>query len=136
MDKLTTKQRGDAGEYYALSQFIFNGLPAAKMPDNWPNYDLAVEIERKLVRVSIKTRVKPNGDFGTEHCKFSGVDEFDFIAFIFKSEEGIECWVLPKKLAENVGKTERSSDENYRRISYKQLATLPMKYKNNWLLEE
>ena len=40
MEKLTTKQRGDAAEHYVISMLGFNGIPAAKMPDNWPGYDL------------------------------------------------------------------------------------------------
>jgi hypothetical protein len=39
----STKLLGDAGEHYALSQFSFSGKYAAKMPDNWEGYDLAVE---------------------------------------------------------------------------------------------
>jgi len=34
---------GDTGEHYAQSQFSFAGKYAAKMPDNWKGYDLAVE---------------------------------------------------------------------------------------------
>jgi hypothetical protein len=40
MEKLTTKQRGDAAEHYVISMLGFNNIPAAKMPDNWPGYDL------------------------------------------------------------------------------------------------
>ena len=54
-ERPSSKLLGDAGEHYALSQFSFAGKYAAKMPDNWEAYDLAVQTGG-LVRVSVKTR--------------------------------------------------------------------------------
>jgi hypothetical protein len=54
--RITTKMLGDAGEHFALSQFTFAGKPAAKMPDGWFGYDLAVETGSGLARISVKTR--------------------------------------------------------------------------------
>ena len=59
--RISTKLLGDAGEHYALSQFSFAGNYAAKMPDNWEGYDLAVETGAGLVRVSVKTRSESVG---------------------------------------------------------------------------
>ena len=56
----SSKLLGDAGEHYALSQFSFAEKYAAKMPDNWEAYDLAVETGG-LVRVSVKTRSESEG---------------------------------------------------------------------------
>ena len=56
----SSKLLGDAGEHYALIQFSFAGKYAAKMPDNWEGYDLAVETGG-LVRVSVKTRSESEG---------------------------------------------------------------------------
>lgn len=44
MEKLTTKQRGDAAEHYVISMLGFNNIPASKMPDNWPGYDLVAQL--------------------------------------------------------------------------------------------
>lgn len=134
MSKLTTKHLGDAGEYYALSQFIFWELAASKMPDNWPNYDLVVELNDDLKKISVKTRATSKDKFSTEHCKFSNNDIFDFLVCIFKARENIWSWVLPRDVAMELGKVANSSDINYRRISFKQLSALGL-YQNNWVLE-
>jgi hypothetical protein len=49
MEKLTTKQRGDAAEHYVISMLGFNGGPAAKMPDNWPGYDLVAQLPGDVI---------------------------------------------------------------------------------------
>jgi hypothetical protein len=53
MMKLTTKQFGDACEYAVLAELSFAGLPATKMPDGWPGYDLMVG-GRTDSRISVK----------------------------------------------------------------------------------
>jgi len=134
MSKLTTKHLGDAGEYYALSQFIFWGLAATKMPDNWPSYDLVVDLNDDLKKVSVKTRITSKDNFSTEHFKFSKNDTFDFLVGIFKARENIWSWVLPRDVAMELGKVANGSDINYRRISFKQLNEFGL-YQNNWELE-
>ncbi len=104
------------------------------MPDNWPGYDLAIESKGVLLKISIKTRVSAAKEFRTEHCKFKESDNFDYIVFIFKSNTITECWVIPKTAAVAAGKSERSSNENYRRISYQQLCQDFSAYKENWTL--
>jgi len=134
MRKLKTKQLGDGGEYYALSQFIFTGRAAAKMPDNWPGYDIAVDLNGELKKVSVKTRITPKELFSTEHCKFSDDDRFDFLVCIFKSSKEIHSWTVPAEVAKEKGKVFNSSNKNYRRLSFKQLNEMEM-YKNNWSLK-
>jgi hypothetical protein len=53
---LTRKQFGDAGEFYVLSELSFAGIPAQKMPDNWPGYDLIAQPVGCLPqRINVKT---------------------------------------------------------------------------------
>lgn len=59
--RISTKLLGDAGKHYALSRFSLTGIYAAKMPDHWEGYDLAVETGGGLVRVSVKTRIESVG---------------------------------------------------------------------------
>jgi len=134
MSKLTKKQLGDAGEYYALSQFIFTGRAAAKMPDNWPEYDLAVDLNGELKKVSVKTRFTSKQSFSTEHCKFSNNDMFDFLVCIFKSSKAIRSWIIPADVAKIKGQVSNSSNEDYRRISFKQLNEMEA-YEDNWSLQ-
>jgi len=135
MSKLTTKQLGDAGEYYALSQFIFTGRAAAKMPDNWPGYDLAVYLNGELKKVSVKARITPKKSFITERCKFSDDDRFDFLVCIFKSSKEIHSWIVPADVAKKKGQVSNSSNEAYRRLSFKQLNEMEV-YEDNWSLRD
>jgi len=138
MSTFTTKHLGDAGEYFALSQFSFEGLPSAKMPDNWPEYDLAIGTKEKLKTVSVKTRLTSNGSFNTEHCKFNAKDNFDFIACIFViSREDIRSWIIPGSIAKNKEFAPKSKNQDYRRLSFKQLENEPgLKiYEDNWTLK-
>jgi len=134
MSKLTKKQLGDAGEYYALSQFIFAGRAAAKMPDNWPEYDLAVDLNGELKKVSVKTRTTSKESFNTEHCKFSTNDTFDFLVCIFKSNEIVRSWIVPALKAKMEGQIKNSSHEDYCRLSFEQLKEMK-EHEDNWSLE-
>ena len=138
MSTFTKKHLGDAGEYYALSQFSFSGLPSTKMPDNWPEYDLIVDVNGAPKKISVKTRSNNKGKFTTEHCKFSADDNFDFIACIFiVSREEIRCWIIPEGIANKHGDRNNKNNPSYRHISYKQLTEEEelKKYEKNWSLE-
>jgi len=138
MNTFTTKHLGDAGEYFVLSQFSFTGLPSAKMPDNWPEYDLVVDVNGELKKVSVKTRSKTNGSFETEHCKFSKKDKFDFLVCIFiKSRKEVRSWIIPEAVATKDKFAPKSKDPDYRRLSYKQLTEEGdlKKYEDNWSLK-
>ena len=97
----STKLLGDAGEHYALSQFSFAGKYAAKMPDNWQGYDLAVETGSGLVRVSVKTRsesadMRCSPLFHWNHRRCC-----DWIVFVFKPKQGpFRSWIIPAMLAD------------------------------------
>ena len=63
MQKLTTKQRGDAAEHYVISMLGFNSIPAAKMPDNWPGYDLVAQRPNgaRAESAQVVSRVRSSG---------------------------------------------------------------------------
>jgi Holliday junction resolvase-like predicted endonuclease len=133
-----TKLLGDAGEHYALSQFSFAGKFAAKMPDNWQDYDLAVETGKGLVRVSVKTRSEGQGWKTSSWFSFDDRKECDWIALIFKPKQGpIRSWVLPFDVAKknaNVPGPNRK-DPWMREISWSKLNKLPLQnYEGNWTL--
>src|SRR6266487_3226648 len=97
----SSKLLGDAGEHYALSQFSFAGKYAAKMPDNWEAYDLAVETGG-LVRVSVKTRSESEGWKTSRWFSFDDRKECDWIVLIFKPKVGVvRSWIMPYVLAKS-----------------------------------
>jgi hypothetical protein len=132
------KLLGDAGGYYALSQFSFAGNYAAKMPENWDGYDLAVENGAGLVRVSVKTKSESTA-WGANRC-FSWDDrkECDWFVFIFKSAIGhLRSWVIPADLVKEKSSRPgiRRIDPCFRELSWTKL-TQPIlaAYEENWAM--
>jgi hypothetical protein len=103
LEKLTTKQRGDAAEHYVISMLGFNGIPAAKMPDNWPGYDLVAQPPdgAQPLRISVKFRTF-SGDTTTTYFSYQPTDRFDFIAPVLKQPTGlsVRTWIVPRAVAD------------------------------------
>ncbi len=134
--RISTKLLGDAGEHYALSQFSFAGNYAAKMPDNWEGYDLAVETGAGLVRVSVKTRSESVGWKSSRWFNWDDRKDCDWFVFIFKAANGqLRSWVIPADLVgahSNKPGTTRI-DPWFRDLSWRKL-TQPIlaAYEDNW----
>jgi hypothetical protein len=129
---------GDAGEYYALSRFSFAGKDAAKMPDKWKAYDLAVVEDGRLLRMSVKTRSETTGWKKSRWFSFDDRLECDWIVLIFKDRNAsVRAWVLPWRTAlenANVPGPDRK-DAWYRDISWSKLNKAPLSnYEDNWRL--
>ncbi|WP_129212541.1 hypothetical protein [Crenobacter cavernae] len=130
---LNTKQIGDAGEHFALAMFGFNGLPAIKAPDNWPDYDLLVRLpEGRLGKISVKT----SRASGTQpELVWDYSDEVDFLVYVVVPAEGgdaPEAWIFP---IQDIAAAASSSDKERKRwISLKRLRKLPelARWKNHW----
>ena len=134
----STKLLGDAGEHYALSQFSFAGKYAAKMPDNWEAYDLAVETGSGLVRVSVKTRSESVGWKTSRWFNFDDRKQCDWMVLIFKSSSrSVRAWIMPYSVAlsqANVPGPNRK-DAWFRDLSWLKLNKLPLSvFENNWSL--
>ncbi len=134
----SAKLLGDAGEHYALSQFSFAGKYAAKMPDNWEAYDLAVKTGG-LVRVSVKTRSESDGWKSSRWFSFDDRKDCDWIVLIFKPKTGVvRSWIVPYTLAKalaNVPGPNRK-DAWFRDLSWSKLNKTPLSaFENNWSLD-
>jgi len=134
------KLLGDAGEHYALSQFGFVGKYAAKMPDNWEAYDLAVESGSGLVRVSVKTRSETEKWKSAPWFSFDDRKSCDWFAFIFRPERGaVRSWIIPFEAAKSNANTPgpNRKDAWEREISWAKLNRKPLSsYENNWALTQ
>jgi hypothetical protein len=139
-DRKGTKLLGDAGEHYALSQFSFSGKYAAKMPDNWEAYDLAIETGTGLARVSVKTRSESKGWKTSKWFNFDDRKTCDWFVFIFKPINGtVRSWVIPQKTAlryaNKPGQTR--NDAWFRDISWAKLTMPPLSlYEDNWQMNK
>jgi hypothetical protein len=135
----STKLLGDAGEHYALSQFSFAGKYAAKMPDNWQGYDLAVETGSELVKVSVKTRsesadMRYSPLFHWNHRRCC-----DWIVFLFQPKQGsFRSWIIPAMLAEECAMKSREwmNMPLDRELPLTRLGKPPLaEYEDNWSME-
>lgn len=136
---VTTKMLGDAGEHYALSQFIFAGRACAKMPDCWPQYDLAIVSGDRLISVSVKTRSETDKWKSGSWFVFDERSVCDWLVFIFKKKDGrVRSWVIPFEVAcENANTyTSARKDPHNREISWAKLIGDRLKtYEDNWVLK-
>ena len=130
----TTKMLGDAGEHYALSRFGFMGMPCAKMPENWPGYDLVLDTKNGLIKIGVKTRSQtPSFTKGS----WFGVDASstaEWSVFIIKFNTGrIRAWVVPQEKCMEHATPKHSTK---RHISWKQLEGADLeRYEENWGLD-
>jgi hypothetical protein len=133
------KLLGDAGEHYALSQFSFASKFAAKMPDNWKDYDLAVESGEGLSRISVKTRSETKAWAANAWFDWDSRKSCDWFVFIFKPNLGpIRSWVMPASIAEKVAKKpgSRSKSPWYRELSWKKLNSGSLDWcEDNWSMQ-
>ncbi|MBK6591403.1 MAG: hypothetical protein IPG23_01030 [Burkholderiales bacterium] len=134
--RISTKLLGDAGEHYALSRFSFAGNYAAKMPDNWEGYDLAVETGQGLVRVSVKTRSESSAWRANSWFNWDDRKDCDWFVFIFKAANGqLRSWVIPSEVADAraTKPTSRSKTPWYRELSWRKITQpILLAYEDNW----
>jgi len=134
-----TKLLGDAGEHYALSQFSFAGKYAAKMPENWEAYDLAVETGTGLIRVSVKTRSETTGWKASRWFNWDDRKACDWFVFIFKPLlSPVRSWVIPADVVEHHANKPglNRKDPWFRDLSWRKLnQPLLACYEDNWGLQ-
>jgi len=139
----TPKQMGDACEALIVSELTLAGVPSAKMPDNWPSYDVIAEPlgAQHPQRISVKARTfKRGGDANVEYH----VDEkFDWLAIVIlpnvgAGESSRRVFIFPRAICDAHFHQSRLGSKWY---SYKSLRLDKMKapltyFENNFGLSE
>ena len=135
----STKLLGDAGQHYALSQFSFAGKYAAKMPENWGAYDLAVETGTGLIRVIVKTLSEPLGRRMSMWFHWDDRIACDWFVFIFKPMlSPLRSWYIP---ADVVVHHANKPGKNQKYPWFRELSTRKFNkpsiacYEDNWGLQ-
>ncbi len=78
----TKKQQGDACEMLVAAELTLAGVPAAKMPDNWPDYDVSAQLAAQpLQRISVKSLTFSNGS--SQFVDYDSECHFDWLAAVF-----------------------------------------------------
>ena len=101
--KMNTKQMGDACEMLVAGEMTLAGVPAIKMPDNWPGYDVIAQPKdgRAPQRISVKSRTFKRG--GDTFVDYYAKDEFDWLAIVLLSgadQSKRRFFIVPKAIAD------------------------------------
>ncbi|MBS3650810.1 hypothetical protein KEU06_19545 [Pseudaminobacter sp. 19-2017] len=117
----TTKQMGDACEMLVAAELTLAGVPALKVPDNWPGYDvIAQPLDRSAQRISVKSRTFKRG---AAYVGYNDYDEFDWLAIVLLPGEELcdrTIYVIPRLVAEGLARrdkpTSKTAAERYYRV--------------------
>ena len=117
----TTKQFGDACEHYVISQLGFANIPAQKMPDCWPGYDLTAQPRMgHLLRINVKGRRLPSA---SSACPVDGGAAWDWLAVVLcdSTNKLTRCWMLPRKTAISMSTPYGAELKGQRRLNFSTL---------------
>lgn len=119
--RYTSKQMGDACEMVVAAELTLAGVPALKVPDNWPGYDvIAQPWDQPAQRISVKSRTYKRG---AAYVGYNDFDLFDWFAIVLLpagefTERAI--YVIPRSIAEGFARrdkpTSKTAAERYFRV--------------------
>src|ERR1700692_2583480 len=82
----TSKQMGDACEMLVAAELTLAGIPALKVPDNWPGYDVIAEpVDGEPQLISVKSRTFKRG---AAFVEYSSKDKFHWLAIVLLPGNG------------------------------------------------
>ena len=94
------------------AELTLAGIPALKVPDNWPHYDVIAQPQHgPAQRISVKSRTyKP----GAAYVEYRADDQFDWLAIVLLSDssaERREIYVVPRALADQLARRDRPTSK-------------------------
>ena len=89
------KQMGDACEMLVAAKLTLHGVPAIKVPDNWPDYDVVAHLGDQLQRISVKSR-----SVGNLHYIGFNPETCDWLAIALIFDDGTrQFFIIPQDIA-------------------------------------
>jgi hypothetical protein len=133
----TSKQMGDACEMLVAAELTLAGFPAAKMPDNWPHYDVVAQPKNggPLQRISVKSRTFKRG---ASFVSYDRRSEFDWLAIVLlPGADQLErrVFIVPREIADARSRKDgpaAKTQECYWRQD--EVANLLAEFENNFAL--
>jgi len=111
---------GDACEMLVAAELTLAGIPALKVPDNWPHYDVIAQPQTgPAQRISVKSRTYKRGP---AYVDYKDGDQFDWLAIVILSDAGAQraIYLVPRALADQCARrdkpTSKTADLRYYRI--------------------
>jgi hypothetical protein len=132
----TTKQQGDACEMLVAAELTLHGVPALKVPDGWPEYDvIAQPVGAPLQKISVKSYT-----FTTKSADFIGykrTDEFDRLAIVILPGSGCDqrrIFIVPREVADADERSYYAERRDGRGIRVNRIIETFGDYENNFSL--
>lgn len=130
---------GDACEMLVAAELTLAGIPALKVPDNWPGYDvIAQPFDRKPQRISVKSRTFKRGP---AYLEYNAPDQFDWLAIVLlpgNGEDQRQVFVVPRDFADKNARknspTTKSAHQRYWRVD--EIPIIFMNFRNNFTLND
>jgi hypothetical protein len=136
--RYTKKQMGDACEMLIAAELTLAGIPALKVPDNWPGYDVVAQPEgdAEPLRISVKSRTYKTG---ANFVGFSVHDPFDWLAIVLLNcgvEQKRRVFLIPAELAHRKARRNapHTKSANARYWSLVEVPKLFLQFENNFNL--
>ena len=103
---------GDACEMLVAAELTLAGIPALKVPDNWPHYDvIAQPIDRAAQRISVKSRTYKKGP---AYVEYNETDLFDWLAVVLLMPEASDnrmIYLVPRVEADLVARRDKPTSK-------------------------
>lgn len=135
----TNKQMGDACEMVVAGELTLAGIPAMKMPDNWPCYDVIAQSKDGGIpqRISVKSRTFKRGS--DTFVSYEAKDEFDWLAIVLlpgADQVKRRIFVVPKDVADKRASRDRptSKDADSRYWRQDKISEVLAEYEDNFCL--
>ena len=114
----TRKQMGDACEMLVAAEMTLAGVPALKVPDNWPGYDVIAQPRGEPPqRISVKSRTFKRGP---AYVGYNVTDVFDWLAIVLlpgDSETRRRVFIISRSFADEKARRDspkaKTANERY-----------------------
>ena len=137
--RYTTKQLGDACEMLVAAELTLAGIPALKVPDNWPGYDvIAQPRDASPQRISVKARTYRKG--GAHFADYyEGAEDFDWLAIVLLQSADLDerrIYIVPRAEFDAVAKAwpDKRLGRTQRYVSLAQIEALFGRFRDNFSL--
>ncbi len=136
----TKKQMGDACEMLVASELTLAGVPALKVPDCWPGYDVIAQQPGGVAaaRISVKSRTYKEG---AAYVGYQAHDVFDWLAIVLLNcppDQRRRIFLIPREVADAHARRDRETAETAaeRYFSIAEAPTIFADYENNFELQD
>jgi hypothetical protein len=138
---INTKQMGDACEMLVAAELTLAGVPAVKMPDNWPVYDVTAYPKGDVdpQKISVKSRTFKRGR--DAWIQYDIKDHFDWLAIVIlpidKSEhDKRRVFIIPKTFSDLHFHHSKSGTKSHdiRDVQIDRIAEVLLDFEDNFIL--